>query len=173
MSQVLYRLIDGFPGYRVGDDGSVWSLWIQRTRRQGVVWQKLSPRCNARTGYPQIYLRSHGKRKSVLVHKLVLTAFVGPAPLGQECRHLDGSRNNNRLDNLCWGTVKENAEDTVRHGRTRRGESNHNAKLTAEVVRLIRAEHAAGALQRDIAARHGIHQPQVSVIIRREGWRHV
>lgn len=26
---VEYRLIEGFPGYRVGNDGTVWTLWTK------------------------------------------------------------------------------------------------------------------------------------------------
>jgi NUMOD4 motif/HNH endonuclease len=37
------------------------------------------------------------------VHNLVLTAFRGPQPPGQACRHLDGDNLNNALKNLVWG----------------------------------------------------------------------
>lgn len=48
---------------------------------------------------------------------MVLRAFVGEPPAGHECRHLDGDRQNNALDNLAWGTRAENVADTIRHGR--------------------------------------------------------
>lgn len=59
---------------------------------------------------------SVGNRRTELVHRLVLEAFVGECPPGQQCRHLDGSKTNNRLDNLCWGTPAEDALDRVGHG---------------------------------------------------------
>lgn len=60
-------------------------------------------------------------KKDLLVHRLVLEAFVGPCPPGMECRHFpDRDPGNNRLDNLQWGTHQENEEDKETHG-TRRG----------------------------------------------------
>jgi hypothetical protein len=53
-----------------------------------------------------------------------------------QCRHLDGNRSNNRLDNLAWGTPLENGADKARHG-TAKGERNGRAKLTAAKVRRI------------------------------------
>src|SRR5215472_269740 len=39
-SQVDYRDIPGFPGYRVGDDGSIWSAWRKGGRGPSYSWQK-------------------------------------------------------------------------------------------------------------------------------------
>ena len=57
-----------------------------------------------------------GRRRLYKVHRLVLEAFVGPCPEGQEARHLDGDRLNNALENLAWGTRSENAQDRTVHG---------------------------------------------------------
>jgi hypothetical protein len=35
-------------------------------------------------------------------------------------RHLDGNPKNNRLENLAWGTYKENAQDRELHKAMRR-----------------------------------------------------
>ena len=59
---------------------------------------------------------SLGRRNSQCVHKLVLNAFVGPAPDGYECLHINGDPADNRLQNLRWGTRSENIADAVRHG---------------------------------------------------------
>jgi len=67
-------------------------------------------------GYAQVCLFNHTKKKTVGVHVLVLTAFVGPCPAGMETLHEDGVRANNQLSNLRWGTRSENAKDKIRHG---------------------------------------------------------
>ena len=54
--------------------------------------------------------------KQYRVHRLVLEAWVGPCPPGQMCRHLDGNKINNHLNNLRWGTALENAQDDARNG---------------------------------------------------------
>lgn len=71
-----------------------------------------------------------GKHWNVAAHRLVMLAFAGLCPDGQQVRHLDGNPANNRWapgneeetktlgGNLIYGTPKENTEDRdVRHGR--------------------------------------------------------
>lgn len=49
------------------------------------------------------------RRKTFKVHRLVCEAFHGPPPPGRNiCLHLDEDPDNNRPDNLRWGTQKEN-----------------------------------------------------------------
>ena len=67
-------------------------------------------------GYFRVNLHLDGHKTLRSVHSLVLEAFVGKRPEGMECRHLDGKRSHNDLDNLCWGTKKENAADRAKHG---------------------------------------------------------
>lgn len=52
-----------------------------------------------------------------LVHRLVLLAFVGPNPDGQECLHGDDQPGHNRVSNLRWGTRSENMIDAYKRGR--------------------------------------------------------
>lgn len=70
-----------------------------------------------RGGYMQIGLRiSHAARNTVSVHRLVASAFIGPCPSGMEVLHSNGECDDNRLENLRYGTRGENVEDTIRHG---------------------------------------------------------
>ena len=59
------------------------------------------------------------------VHRLVLEAFVGPAPDGMEACHNDGDPTNNRLDNLRWDTRSANNTDAVRHQRNLNARKTH------------------------------------------------
>jgi len=70
-------------------------------------------------GYPKVGLVQNGKQKGAKVHVLVMLAFVGEPPVGMEVRHLDGSRVPH-LENLAYGTHKENGEDSAKHGVNRR-----------------------------------------------------
>lgn len=51
-------------------------------------------------GYPNVRLARDGKCFTRKVHRLVWEAFNGPCPLGYHIDHMDGSRDNNNLDNL-------------------------------------------------------------------------
>jgi hypothetical protein len=54
-----------------------------------------------------------------------------------------------------------------------RGEKQKTAKITADVVRLIRVAVAGGRAKRAVAREHGISNMQVTRIVRREAWAHV
>lgn len=75
-------------------------------------------------GYRVVTLVVGCKKTTALVHRLVLTAFVGPCPEGMEALHGDGDRTHASLPNLRWGTPSENHLDSVRHG------THHEARKT-------------------------------------------
>lgn len=105
-----WRVIEAWPNYEVSDLGQVRSM--PRERTAGGV---LRPQAN-KAGYWHVALCADGVVKRVRIHKLVLEAFVGPCPEGQEARHLDDNRDDNRLANLVWGTRRENRADLRRTG---------------------------------------------------------
>ena len=67
-------------------------------------------------GYKMVVLCVDGKRKSVTVHSVVALAFLGPREPGIQVRHKDGTRDNNKVSNLEYGTRSENTKDSVGHG---------------------------------------------------------
>ena len=141
---IQYREVPGFPCYRVGTDGSVWSCWtVGKNPRPGQQWRRLRTP-HLKSGYQQITLCHDCVRHKWSVNRLILFAFVGPAPPGKECRHLDGNKDNNCLENLLWGTRAENIRDAIRHGTFPRGERSGHAKISDEAVTKIRQRVAAG-----------------------------
>lgn len=173
-STVTYKDISGFPGYRVGDDGSVWSCQTFGPGTQlGSAWRQLRPG-RVYGGYRQAHLCVGGQRRVVKVHRLVLLVFAGPPPSpAHEAAHENGDCEDNRLENLSWKTPKENDSDKDRHGTRQVGERNGYAKLTAAQVRQIRATVAAGATHQATAERYGIGRKTVADIVRRLTWKHV
>ena len=114
-----WRKVPGFPLYEVSDQGRVRSLRFGKVRL-------LRPGFN-HFGYGSVHLWREGAKSSTscTVHTLVASAFIGPRPEGQHVRHLDGNPRNNTSGNLSYGTVRENALDTVRHGRNRAAAKTH------------------------------------------------
>lgn len=162
---VEFRLIDGFPDYCVGNDGSVWS-------EKSGNWSKLRGERNNRM-HLDVTLYSPTTTREVGIHVLVLESFVGPRPEGLLCRHLDGNGFNNHWLNLCWGTHVENEADKQRHGTTARGEGHGCSKLTEPMVHEIRRLCDQGVVQDRIAEMFGVTQVMVSYIKCRKFWSHI
>ena len=130
----LWREIPGWEGfYEVSRLGEVRSMTRRVPHGRGFDMIRGAQHLKLHTkpkGYLAAKLMRAGEQSHRFVHCLVLEAFVGPRPDGQQCRHLDGNPANNKLENLVWGSAKENASDRVAHG-TSKGQRNPNAQITA------------------------------------------
>lgn len=126
---LVWHAVPSMPGYYVSRCGRVVST---RNNRFRVL--KLTP--NSR-GYVRLKLYCDTGRIHRTVHSLVMETFVGPRPVGQVIRHLDGDRANNTISNLAYGTDQDNHTDAVAHGTKGSGELSGRAKLTADQVREI------------------------------------
>ena len=149
-----------FPGYSITRDGRVWSSRPCR----GTSGRWLKPRKINKYGHLSVLMSREKKEYQRLVHRLVLEAFAGPCPEGMQCRHLDGNPGNNSLENLKWGTPKENSEDTLRHGTISRGVQNGKSTLDEDDVRLVRVWLKHGYTQEEIAEAFGVMNQTVSKI---------
>src|SRR3990167_5666 len=157
-----YKLLSDFPGYRVGDDGSVWSCKVFiRGGGQGL-WHPLNPQL--RRKYPRVGLWRDGKLYWRSVHHLVLNAFVGACPIGQEGCHTDGDRTNNTLGNLRWDTAKGNSQDSIRLNKLLRGSQKKDAKLAERDIPVIRSLITAQISKRAIGRRFGVSHTVINAI---------
>ncbi len=162
--------------YLATPTGDVWSCrtgkWLRRKEHAG------------RDGYRRVHINVGGRNRNTKVSVIVCEAFHGPKPANCSLvRHLDGSKDNDTPDNLAWGTYRENALDSVKHGtcaitRNRAetvlrcsGEGSYHARLTWEQVRAIRADRMAGAAQPELAARYNVKQTTISAICLGKTWR--
>jgi len=115
--------------------------------------------------YLAVCLTGNRGAKLHYVHRLILETFVGQASEGLECRHLDGNPHNNRLDNLAWGSRKQNMDDRAEHSR--------NGSVTfqeAATIRLI-METAGGGRQlaEELADEYGCGKSTIYNIVNRKG----
>lgn len=104
-------------------------------------------------------------------HTLVAETYIGPKPFaGAHVRHLDGKSGNDHYKNLKWGTVKENGQDTIVHGRSTRGTRNKRHKLTEKEVLEIRERLVSGESSQQIADAYNVAQPTISNIYTGKTW---
>lgn len=136
MTEAEIRPIPNYPCYLAGSDGSIWSVKngpMKRLSTHAITRRRPTGKTNF-VQYERVALFVDGKSRTFHVHSLVLEAFSGPRPEKMQCRHLDGNPQNNRADNLEWGTCKQNCADKELHGRVPRGEDKPAAKLTVSDV---------------------------------------
>jgi hypothetical protein len=124
------------------------------------------------------YSQTHYKGKSWLTHRLVMARERGfDAIEGMNVNHTCDNRACINPEHLYIGTQLENVRDMFERGRWRPsggsppGEANHEAKLTEEDVRAIRA--AVDQTQRQLAEQYGVNQSAISRIVSRRSWRHL
>jgi len=172
-----WRAIPGNEGYEVSSEGRVRS--INRTLPDGRRWcGRIMKQRTTRHGYKSITLAtgSRGRGRTAHVHTLVAEAFLGVRPTAHHLvAHGDGSRTNNRPDNLRWATALENAEDRDRHGTTVRlkGEAYGMSRLTAAAVLEMRARKHRGASADELAERFRVSRWTVFDAVSGRTWGHV
>lgn len=121
--------------------------------------------------YPQVTLvDKSGKKKNYYIHKLVAHEFIGKCPEGMQVCHLNDVRLDNRVENLSYGTAKNNKDQAFKNNRCVIGSSHKNAKLNEEQVNFIRKSKLIS--YNELSNRFGISKAQVSRIINKTSWRH-
>lgn len=124
--------IPGFPDYFINKSGEVYSMAPRSNRGRPKQPVKIST--YLKHGYHAIDLSRDGKSYKKYVHRLILEVFRSKCPKGYQCRHLNGVRTDNRLENLKWGSRSENQMDRARHGTSNAGESHPQSKYTEAFV---------------------------------------
>lgn len=153
-----WKDIKNYEGlYQVSDYGKIKRIANGKSTYIGKI---LKPQIG-RSRYSQITLHKNRQRKTFILHRLILEAFRCFCPSNMECRHLDGNLQNNKLNNLKWGTRSENRQDSIKHGTffrpDNRGQKNKSAKLTNIKVKKIRYLLTLGISYTQIAKQFHVH----------------
>lgn len=114
-----WRAVVGYEGlYEVSDQGRVRSIprvQLTTTGQRRYAGRLLKPWKQKK--HLMVTLSTKGAdRHKLLVHRVVLEAFVGPPPVGFQGLHKNDIGTDNRLDNLYWGTYSDNMNDRVTNG---------------------------------------------------------
>ena len=163
---MILKKLDKYPEYAVTDTGDLYRIELNG---KPIEPRKRKP-VTTHDGYKRVQLSSGGKQYQQPVHVLVLEAFCGDAPEGFETAHLNGIRDDNRIENLRWTSKKENHSHKALHGTWQTGENHGSSKLNNEAVRQIRALIGKEKKQ-DIAKRFGVHPSLITLIAKRAIWK--
>jgi len=87
--------------------------------------------------------------------------------------HLNGNSHDDRLQNLRWGTVRDNADDRVRHGVNREVNRNRSyAQLSLALAEEIRATYASGGgTHKALARQFGVAKASIYNVLHGRTWR--
>lgn len=127
-----------------------------------------------KTDYCQIGLSYNSKKIGPLVHRLITEAWLGACPKGMQVNHINGKKNDNRLENLEYMTPSQNKKHAFRIGlESAVGENNGRAKLTEHEVLEIRGLAKSGMDYKNIASLFSISFQHTHSIIHRKFWKHI
>lgn len=155
--------IPGFEGfYEVSDLGNIRSVArvVERFRfgkTELIPYPSIyvKQRLNYK-GYRDVILQRDGKRKTLLVHRLVAAAFCN-ANGGDQVNHLNSIRHDNRSENLEWCTGKENVTHAIHHDPKKWGRKAVCALKNGEVIFTFESAKEA--------ERNGFHSGNISSVL--------
>lgn len=99
---MIWKDVFGYEGlYQVSEYGDI------RSARTG----KLLKPYKEKSGYLKIQLRKLMVAKTVRVHQLVASAFLGPCPDGLVVAHGANGKSCNHYSNLTYKTIRENSSE--------------------------------------------------------------
>ena len=97
----IWKDIENYEGlYQVSNLGRIKS--IRKMKKQNIL------KLGTRNTYNVINLMKNGKARSFQVHRLVAKAFIPNPENKPQVNHINGVKNDNRLENLEWVTRSEN-----------------------------------------------------------------
>ena len=177
------RPAPGVPGVFVSADGGVFST--RGPHGDGLLRRLKCSRVSG--GYLIVKIQDGNERVNQYVHRLICEAFNGPSPGPHKPNacHRNDVKDDNRAENLYWGSDIDNKQDAIRNGRTipmeqvrhRRaeqvGENASCVKLTEELVREIRRRNADGEKYAALAREFQTHPNTIRLICLRQTWTHV
>ena len=180
-----------YEGYGADEEGNIYCRrsWRPIHNERGVItgqtiflsdkWRKLKNskykiNKNGNRQYSQVSLSINSVVQTKKVHKLIALAFIpNPNNFSFVC-HKDGNPDNNKVENLYWGTPKQNQADRIKHGTMCYGEQNSLAKLNNNTVIILRKIYATNKFSKtDLAEIAGVSLSSLSKMLTFQTWTHL
>ena len=170
--ELEFRAIPEFPDYGVTRCGQVKRI-TPRDKRAAARPAAITPFRDAK-GYKLVRLYRNGHSQNVGVHRCIALAWIPNPEKKPLVAHLDGTKDNNSIENLMWANEAENAFHMIAHGTHKTGSQTSSAKLNDESVLEIRNKYRPREYTTmQLAQEYGVSNATISAVIRGQTWRHV
>lgn len=173
----VWKDIIGYKGlYQVSNSGKVKSLHRRRRNKHStaIVYERLLKIHISARGYIRARLCKNNAYTNFSVHRLVAIAFI-PNPENKPCvNHINGIKTDNRIENLEWVTLSENAQHAIKNGlkMSRKGSDNPMAKLTNEQVLEIR-KIGKSKTQEELGLIYGVDRRTIGKVLNRQKYNNI
>lgn len=133
----VWKVVDGYGGiYSVSNFGRIKTKTRKQLRSDGTYMTyngkilKQSNGSGRKEGYKLIHFYGDHGRDTWQVHRVVAIAFI-PNPENKPCvNHINGIKDDNRVENLEWATYAENNAHALDTGLKEQTPNSYKSKLT-------------------------------------------
>jgi hypothetical protein len=170
--------IKGYDGhYQVSSFGRVKSLARLVECRKDVFVnkkEKFLSDWDCGKGYRKVKLSKDGVEKSIRVHRLVAETFLSNPEAKSEVNHINGIKNDNRVENLDWCTSSENTIHALNNKLkiSQKGSEHGMSKLTENDVLEIRKIGRSKGLK-EVSKIFNVSESLISNVLLNKIWIHV
>ena len=173
----IWKDIVGFDGqYQISNNGRYKSVEREVVLKDGrvrVFKSKILKPFISKSGYPTATLSISGKNIKRSVHRLVAETFIENSFNKSDVNHIDGNKENNKVENLEWVSHSENLYHFHKLSDSNSGERNNLSKLKDDDIPVIREMHADGISSKRISELFKVDYKTIWRIVTHQTWKNV
>lgn len=177
LNREIWKDIPNYEGYyQISSLGRVRSLnrVVSSYPRRVVKKSRLLHPNENKDGHFRVCLTKNKIRNYFFIHRIVLSVYAENYNNFPVCCHGDGVPSNNRIENLRWGTVKDNSDDSRKHGTLIMGEKCKKSKLKEEDIINIRKMYKTGLYTAvELSKKYNVTSVLIDSIVNNKIWRHL